>query len=421
VHVTTFEPGPLHGLRVVDFCWVYAGPVMTRVLADLGAEVIKVESRKRPDGTRLGRRPLTPTVELPPEIDIDLECQPLNHALNRNKRSLSVDLSTEEGRALVLDLVKVSDVVTDNFAAGTMARMGLGYSVLSSVKPDIIALSLSGGGQYGRLRDVLAYAGTLAPLGGLGLLVGDADTTYGVMSPTYGDSNAAIRAAGALLIALYHRRRTGEGQHIDVSEWETTMTGLDEAFLSWQLTGNAPTRSGNTSREFAPHNNYRTAGDDEWVAIAVRGDEQWAALCDAVGLPALLTDPRFADHAARVANAAALDVIVADWTRARDADDIADVLQKVGVASFKVCSIGDQYGEEHFYQREVFVESEHPVVGVEIVPGRPFRYTSRSGVPPAPISRPAPTMGEANHYVVRDLLGASEETFERLTQSGVLH
>jgi benzylsuccinate CoA-transferase BbsF subunit len=421
VHVTTFEPGPLHGLRVVDLCWVYAGPVMTRMLADLGAEVIKVESRKRPDGTRLGRRPLTPTVELPPEIDIDLECQPLNHALNRNKRSLSVDLSTEEGRALVLDLVKVSDVVTDNFAAGTMARMGLGYSVLSSVKPDIIALSLSGGGQYGRLRDVLAYAGTLAPLGGLGLLVGDADTTYGVMSPTYGDSNAAIRAAGALLIALYHRRRTGEGQHVDVSEWETTMTGLDEAFLTWQLTGNAPTRSGNASREFAPHNNYRCAGDDEWVAIAVRGDEQWATLCDAIGLPALLTDPRFADQAGRVANAAALDVIVADWTRARDAADIADVLQKVGVAAFKVCSIGDQYGEEHFYQREVFVESEHPVVGIEIVPGRPFRYTSKSGVPPAPISRPAPTIGEANHYVVRDLLGASEETFDRLTQSGVLH
>jgi benzylsuccinate CoA-transferase BbsF subunit len=423
VHVTTTtaQPGPLHGLRVVDLCWVYAGPVMTRMLADLGAEVIKIESRKRPDGTRLGRRPLTPTGQLPDGVDVDVECQPLNHALNRNKRSLSVDLSTPEGRALVLDLVRVSDVVTDNFAAGAMTRMGLGYPVLRSVQPDIIALSLSGSGQYGRLRDVLAYAGTLAPLGGVGLLVGEADRVHGVMSPTYGDSNAAIRAAGALLIALYHRKRTGEGQHIDVSEWETTMTGLEEAFLSWQLTGVAPAPDGNTSREYAPHDNYRCAGDDEWVAIAVRGQDQWTALCDAAGLPDLVTDPRFGDHAARVANAAALNAMVTEWTRTRGADEVAAGLQKAGIAAFKVCSVGDQYGEEHFYQREVFVESDHPVVGVEIVPGRPFRYTPKSGGPLAPISRPAPTVGEANHYVVRELLGESEDTFERLTRSGVLH
>ena len=233
---------------------------MTRMLADLGAEVIKVESSARPDGTRLGRRPLDPVGAVPEGVHVDLELQPLNHALNRNKRSVAINLSVPEGRQVLLDLVAVSDVVTDNFAAGTMNRLGLGYEELRQVNPRVVAMSMSGAGQFGRLRDVPAYATALAALTGLSSLVGEDKSLYGVMMPTYGDSNAAIRAAGTLLVALLGAVREGQGQYIDVSEWEAGLVGMEEAFLQAQLGGETPGPRGNASGYACPHNNFRCAG-----------------------------------------------------------------------------------------------------------------------------------------------------------------
>jgi benzylsuccinate CoA-transferase BbsF subunit len=413
--------GPLDGIRVLDFCWVYAGPVMTRILSDLGAEVIKVESRRRLDGTRLGRRPVIPDMpEGEKSADIDIECQPLNHALNRNKRSVTVDLGRPEGRELILDLVKRCDVVANNFAAGVMDRLGLGAEVIRSINPRAITVALSGAGQFGRMRDVAAYANTLGPLSGLGLLIGDEYGLYGATKPTYGDSNAAVRTVGAILLALLERERTSMGQSIDVSEWEASLVGLDEVFLDYQLTGRIAERIGNTSSTAAPHNNYQCAGDDEWVAIAVTSDQQWQALVDEMADENLAADGRFADAAGRLRRRAELDTIVESWTTTRSAAEITARLQARGVAAFPVMSVEDQFADLHFRDREVMVDVVHPIVGAEIVPGGPFRYMSNSTGRSAAVRAPAPLLGEANRYVTCELLGRSQQEYEELIGAGVL-
>ena len=412
-------PGPLSGIRIVDLCWVYAGPVMTRMLADLGAEVIKVESSVRPDGTRLGRRPLDPVGAVPEGVHVDLELQPLNHALNRNKRSVAINLSVPEGRQVLLDLVAVSDVVTDNFAAGTMNRLGLGYEELRQVNPRVVAMSMSGAGQFGRLRDVPAYATALAALTGLSSLVGEDKSLYGVMMPTFGDSNAAIRAAGTLLVALLGAVREGHGQYIDVSEWEAGLVGMEEAFLQAQLGGETPGPRGNASGYACPHNNFRCAGEDEWIAISVTTDSQWAALRDVLGGGQEEHDARFATVTGRLRHRDDLEDLVQTWTSDRDAAELTTALQHRGVPAFPVLSVEGQFADSHFLDREVFVQVEHPLVGAEVVPGAPFRLTAKGErtVEPMP---PAPLLGEGNEYVVCGLLGRDRAELERLVAEGVL-
>lgn len=418
--------GPLSGIRIVDLCWVYAGPVMTRMLADLGAEIIKVESSRRPDGTRLGRRPLDPVLPVPDGVNVDLECQPLNHALNRRKRSVAINLAAPEGRQILLDLVAVSDVVTDNFAAGTMNRLGLGYEELRQVNPRVVALSMSGAGQFGRLRDVPAYATSLAALSGLSSLVGEDDSLYGVMMPTYGDSNAAIRAAGSLLVALLGAVRDGQGQYIDVSEWEAGLVGLDEAFLAAQLHGAGPGMHaagpgprGNASEVACPHDNFRCRGEDEWIAISVSSDAQWAALTGVLGVGPAAADARFDTVLARLEHRAEVGELIQGRTRDRDAAELTAALQAAGVPAFPVLSVEGQFADEHFLDREVFVSAEHALVGAEVVPGAPFRFSTKHG-PAAPPMSAAPLLGEANEYVVCELLGRDQAELKRLVTDGIL-
>jgi crotonobetainyl-CoA:carnitine CoA-transferase CaiB-like acyl-CoA transferase len=410
---------PLSGVRIVDLCWVYAGPVLTRMLADLGAEVIKVESRRRPDGTRLGRRPLDPVGPVPEGVDVDLECQPLNHALNRRKRSVAIDLSTAEGKQVLTDLVAVSDVVTDNFAAGTMNRLGLGYEELRRVNPRIVAMSMSGAGQFGRLRDVPAYATSLAALSGLSSLVGEGENLYGVMMPTYGDSNAAIRAGGSLLVALLGAITSGQGQYVDVSEWEAGLVGLEEAILEAQLTGAPPGPRGNLSDYACPHNNFRCRGSDQWIAVSVTSDAQWAALCEVLDAAPAVSDARFSTVTARLQHRAELEDLVEGWTSDRDAGPLTAALQARGIAAFPVLSVEGQFSDEHFMDREVFMPVEHPLVGAEIVPGAPFLISTKQGAMAPPMSA-APLLGEANEYVICELLGRGRDELERLVADGVL-
>jgi crotonobetainyl-CoA:carnitine CoA-transferase CaiB-like acyl-CoA transferase len=389
------------------------------MLADLGAEVIKVESSLRPDGTRLGRRPLDPVLPVPEGVNADLECQPLNHALNRRKRSVAINLSVPEGREILLDLVAVSHVVTDNFAAGTMNRLGLGYEELRRANPRVVAMSMSGTGQFGRLRDVPAYATSLAALSGLSSLVGEGESLYGIMMPTYGDSNAAIRAAGSLLVALLGAVRDGQGQYIDVSEWEAGLVGLEEAFLEAQFTGESPGPQGNASGYACPHDNFRCRGDDSWIAISVSSDAQWAVLCDVLGLGGSAADPRFTTVTARRGNVAALNGLVADRTSDRDARELTQALQAAGVPAFPVLSVEGQFADAHFLDREVFVQAEHALVGAEVVPGAPFRFTTKRSESAPPVSA-APLLGEANEYVICELLGRDQAELKRLVADGVL-
>ncbi len=407
---------PLAGVRVVDFCWVYAGPLVTRLLAELGAEVIKIESRKRLDGTRLGR-PIVGNAIAAGDKGLEPELQPLNHALNRNKRSLTVDVSTPRGVELIKALVRRSDIVTDNFNAGVMDRLGLGYPDLRALKADIIVLSMSGAGQYGPLKDVLVYANTLAPLSGVGRLVGyPGEPPLGVMKPTYGDTNAAVRSVSALLVALYHRNRTGKGQFIDVSEWEASLMGLEPALLDVQMNGRVAGPTGNRHPAMAPHNNYRCAGDDEWISIAVGSQDEWLRLVQTMGAPEWTADPRFADSHERLRNVEALDARVTEWTRDQDARDLTERLQAAGVAAFPVLTVEGEYLDPHLSERECFVELEHPMVGLEMLPGTPWRFSASK----ADIRRHAPLLGQDNDYVLGELLRLSTEEIERLVAEEVV-
>ncbi len=405
---------PLEGCRVLDFCWVWAGPAMTHTLADLGAEVIKVESRKRLDGTRLGR----PVIGGGSGDDGQApELQPLNHGLNRNKLGVTVDIGSDAGRELVRRLVPLCDVVTDNFSAGVMARAGLDYQALRALRDDVIALSLSGAGQDGPLSDILTLAPTVSSLAGLSVMIGyPGDDPLGRLMPPYGDTNGSLHGVLAILLALEHRERTGEGQFVDLSQWEAAVCGLEEALLGFQLEGTIPRSVGSADPAMAPHDNYRCAGDDRWVSIAVGSEEEWRGFRAAIGDPDWCGDPRFADAFRRVRHRAELDALVEEWTSGRTADEAVAVLQSHGVAAGTAMNVEDQFLDDHVRARHLHWEVEHPLVGLEMVHGIPWRLTRT----PGSVRTPAPLLGQHNEYVFCGLLGLDPEELERLVEDGVV-
>jgi benzylsuccinate CoA-transferase BbsF subunit len=407
-------PLPLQGYRVLDFCWVWAGPAMTHLLADLGAEVLKVESRSRLDGTRLGR----PIIgDASGDEGQAPELQPLNHGLNRNKLSITVNLSKDEGRDLLRRIVPLCDVVTDNFSAGVMRRNGLGYDALKELRADVIALSLSGAGQDGPLSDILTIAPTVSTLAGLSYAIGyPGEDPLGRLMPPYGDTNGSLHGVFAILLALEHRERTGEGQFIDLSQWEAAVCGLEEPLLDYQLNGRVARSVGNAHPLMAPHGNYRCAGDDRWVAIAVASDDEWRRLGAVIGEPWCAED-RFADGYRRLANRAELDASLEAWTSRRTPEEVAYLLQSAGIAAATVMTIEDQFLDEHFRERQMHVEVEHPLVGLEMLHGIPWRLSRTPGA----IRTSGPLLGQHNEYVFGSLLGMTAEEIEHLVEAEVLY
>jgi benzylsuccinate CoA-transferase BbsF subunit len=408
------HPLPLDGYRVLDFCWIWAGPAMTHLLADLGAEVIKVESRSRLDGTRLGR-PIVGSGS--GDAGEAPELQPLNHGLNRNKLSITVNLATDEGRSLIRRLVPLCDVVTDNFSAGVMTRNGLGYPALKELRADVIALSLSGAGQDGPLSDILTLAPTVSTLAGLSYAIGyPGEDPLGRLMPPYGDTNGSLHGVFAILLALEHRERTGEGQFIDLSQWEAAVCGLEEALLDYQLNGRIPRSVGNADRVSAPHENYRCAGEDRWVAISVAADDEWRRLCAAIGEEWCL-DERFGDGYRRLENRRELDELIESWTSRRTPEEVMHLLQEAGVAAATVMTIEDQFLDDHFRERQMHVEVEHPLVGLEMLHGIPWRLSATPGT----IRSSGPLLGEHNQYVFGDLLGLPADELTRLADEEVIY
>jgi benzylsuccinate CoA-transferase BbsF subunit len=407
----------LEGYRILDFGTAWAGPMSTQLLADMGAEVIKVETRGRLDGLRMGR----------PIVGDDIaggdegkwpNLQPVFHALNRNKMSVTVDIKKEEGLSLIRELVRISDVVSDNFSPGVMARAGLGYESLVKIKPDIITISLSGVGQYGPLKDATLYANTIMALSGLSALLGyDGEPPLGMSAVAYGDANASIHAAFAVLAALVYRKMTGEGQPIDLAETQMGSSLLGEALMDYQMNGRAAGPRGNRHPYLAPHNNYPCAGEDQWVSIAVKTNEEWRGFCQAMGNPAWSLDEKFGSTSARLDHQEELDRHISQWTMHYEPNEVMERLQKAGVAAVAVMTTENQYFDPHFKERESYIEIEHPLVGVEALYGIPWRLSET----PGKIYRPAPSLGEHNDYVFGDLLKLSKEEMERLVKKKVIY
>ena len=409
---------PLSNYRVVDFGTAWAGPMAAQLLADLGAEVIKVESRARLDGLRLGR-PIVGEDIAGGDRGLWPELQPVFHGINRNKLSVTLNLKTEEGRRLARELIARSDVVMNNYSPGVLERLGLGYNELRQLRPDIILVSMPSVGETGPLRDVLAYAPIIQALSGLMSLVGyeEDEPLVGELQAPWSDVVAALHAALATVAALRHRNLTGEGQFIEVAQLEATTSMLGEAFLGYQMTGRVPRPQGNYDPDFAPHNNYPCAGEDKWVSIAVRTEEEWRAFCRALGNPQWTRDPRFADKSSRLKHIRQLDQHIRSWTEQYSAQEITRLLQQHGVAAMPVMNIEDQFADPHLQERQAYVETEHPHVGVEWLYGMSWLLSGT----PGSVRAPAPLLGQHNEYVFRQLLGLPAQELERLQAAQVVY
>lgn len=399
---------PLHGIRVADFTWVWAGPFCTLQLAHLGAEVIRVESANRICVTRL----LPPWPEGQPGINRS----GYFNQYNQGKLSLALDFNRPEALAVAKDLVAQSDVVCDNFAAGVMDRLGLGYEHLRRVKPDIVMISMSGYGATGPERDFVSYGPAQVPLSGMSSLTGYEGWPPMHVGVSYGDPTAGLHGAVAVLAALLHRARTGEGQFIDLSQLETTVAVLGEGIVEQVLTGQPPPRCGNRDPQMAPHGVFPCAGEQRWVAIAARDDDDWRRLAAAIGKPELAGDPRFASLAERKANETALEALIAEWTRTQRAEDVVALLQRAGVPAFVSMSNRDLAEDAHLNQSGFFVRLEHPEVGTKQHIGVPWRMSDT----PCTVQRPAPCLGQHTEEVLSRILGYSAERIAELQRAQAL-
>jgi crotonobetainyl-CoA:carnitine CoA-transferase CaiB-like acyl-CoA transferase len=399
--------GALQGVRVADFGWVLAGPYATMLLGYMGAEVIKIESRRRPDEQRIAHR-----AGLSSELDASSNFLEVNF----NKSSVTLNLSTPEGAELARGIVAVSDVVVENMRPGVMDRLGLGYPDLVQVKPDIIMVSISGWGQAGPLREYTAYAPCFASFGGLAHLTG-----YGDGEPNTGtssmDARSGTAAAFAALMALNIRQRTGQGQYIDMASGEALSCLIGDATMEYTLTGHSPSRDGNRDVTMAPHNCYRCRGEDQWISIAVGTDEEWESLRAAMGDPAWAREEVFGTARGRWENQEELDALIQAWTADRDPYELMELLQARGVAAVPSFSAEELFTNEHLRKRGSITEVDHPVLGTRQAISPPWLMSET----PAEITRSAPLIGEQNEHVLGELLGLDACEVARLAEKKVVY
>jgi crotonobetainyl-CoA:carnitine CoA-transferase CaiB-like acyl-CoA transferase len=390
--------GPLAGVRIADVSHWQAGPAAGMLLAFLGAEVIKVESMQHLDYYRRNGEGIDQSFSF--------------HEFNAGKLSVRLNLKHREGANLARRLiVEQCDGMLFNLRTDSLAQAGLGYHDLCRERPDLVVVAISNSGTTGPEAGFLGYATTFVAGGGLAYLSGYAD---GPPTEHIGWPDTAVGAWGAftMLAGLMRRQRTGRGGYFDVSGREGIATLVGDAIVDQALHGVSAARMGNRDPEAAPHNNYPCSGDDEWVAIAVTDDSQWDGLCAALGHPAWARDPRFADQRGRWRNQEELDRHLIAWTRVRTKAAVTRALQRFGVPAAPVFNSRDMFADDHLRQRGAFATLHHSIAGDVTTVGPPWRF----GRTPVRISRPAPWFGEHDQYVLRDLLGLSEQEIARLTE-----
>ena len=399
---------PLDGIRVVDFCWAWAGPYGTLQLAHLGADVIRIESAKR----------LCPSRLIPPWPDNEPGVNRAGYfnQYNQGKRSLTLDLKAPEAIDIAKTLVSKSDIVMNNFASGVMEKLGVGYDVLRRIKPDIIMVSLPGYGTSGPEKDFVSYGPPQVAQSGLSALTGYVGGPPMMAGFSYGDPNGGVHATFAVMAALLHREKTGQGQYIDLSQWEAAIMLLPEALMDYSMNGTQPERMGNRDPHMAPHGVFRSKGDDRWVSLSVRDEAEWQRLCEVMGQPELSSDARFASLAARKEHEAALEEIVTAWTQGRTADEATQALQNAGIPAYPTLDAIDMVNNPHVGTRDYFVELEHPEVGTRRHMGIPWTM-SRT---PCEIRRPAPCLGQDTETVLTDIVGLSQDEIAALREKDIL-
>jgi crotonobetainyl-CoA:carnitine CoA-transferase CaiB-like acyl-CoA transferase len=401
----------LAGTTILEFGGGAAGPVATRYFADHGATVIRVESRQRPDFLRI--------LKLTPNTPGGIEGGEHFAVLNANKLSVALNLSTPEGVGVARRLALRVDAVAENFAPGAMAKWRLDYASLVEDRPDLVMISTCLNGQTGPQRFYPGFGGQGSALSGFNHLTGWPDREPVGPFGTITDSLSPRFAALLLATALLHRARTGQGQHIDLSQVEGGIVCVSESIATYSANGDVLGRMGNRSRHAAPHGVFRCADEDgreRWVAVAVHDDADWQRLVQALGNPAWALDPGLATSAGRLAHADAIERRLEEATRTQRAAALAERLQQAGVDAAPVADLGDLHDDAQLAHRGHFRAVEHPVLGSHPVETHAIRF---SDMEPS-LRRPAPRLGEHTDAVLRDLLDMLPDEIARLRDAGVL-
>ncbi len=386
------------GVNVVEFAAIAAGPVIGKHLADHGARVVHVESHERPDGFR---------VNYPPYKD---NIPGINRSgafgiCNNNKYGVTINLKTQEGIVLAKKLIEWADLVIENFTPGTLKKLGLGYEQMIAVNPDIILLSTCNQGQSGPHALHPGFGSHLSSLCGFTYMTGYPDRLPYILYGPYVDHIGVGYGVIAAVAALEHRRRTGEGQFIDLAQYEAGVQFMIPALLEYAINHRVVERDGNRHDFAAPHNTYPCKGDDRWCVISVFNDQEWKALCRCMGREEMILDPRFKTIPARKKHEDEVDREVAQWTSQLTAEEVFKKLQENGVKAGIVQTIADLFADPQLKHRGFWAPVDHPEIGRCHAEGPPFAFSKT----PFKIDRPAPMIGEHNELVFKEFLAAGKK------------
>ena len=396
---------PFSGVRVLDLTMMWAGPYATRVLAEMGAEVLKIESPSAWDNIRT-------------LIPLEGVEEPWNASYyfndyNRDKKSVALDLAQERGRELFLGLVARSDVVIENYRASVMDNLGLGYESLRSAREDIIVISMAGFGKFGAERDHVGFGPIIEQMSGLASLSGYGDDGMPYKTGiSYGDPVAGKAAVAAVALGLIRRRKTGLGVHVDLAQRETMSTLIGEAFVAASLRGETVPQHGNRDLRFAPQGVYRCEGIEQWLAVSVRTNEEWRALAAAIGaseLAGLSLEERRARHDE-------LDVAIAAWAADRDPQAAMETLQGAGIPAGRVLDSDKIHDDPHLAARGYWVELPHPRMHAWKQPSSTWRFFEAN----PQLRRHAPLFGEHTQEVLSSLLGVTDSELNELREQAII-
>ncbi|MHC4049461.1 CaiB/BaiF CoA-transferase family protein [Bradyrhizobium sp. 25ACV] len=401
---------PLHGIRVIDFTMGWAGPLCTRTLADLGADVIKIEAIQYPDWFRgVDRRPAYVNGQM-------YEKKMRFCTMNRNKRGITLDLTRSQALAFVKRLVAEADLVVDNYSTNVLPKLGLGYDVLRTLNPRLVMMSMSAFGANSVHRDCRAYGSTLEQGSGLPSVIGHPNGPPVMSHSAFGDPVGGLNGCAAVLIALIHARSTGQGQFIDLSQVECMMPFAAPWIMVHSIDGKPPTRYGNRHPQFVPHGCFQCAGEDNWIIVAATDEEMWQRLAVLIGRPNWAADASLKSAEARRGIEDLIETGIEAWTVARDADQAMSELQAVKVVAGVARLPTDLLKDQHLRSRGFLQEVERAFIGMHLQPSMPIREGTR----PYAVRTAAPTLGQHNREILSGLLKLSDGEIAQLVRDRII-